>query len=139
MNFTRKLARLRPFRSSSKRCIDMEANWAPLEKRLGFSRCVGFMFMGRINGVNRYKHGITRTYLNLDDDGRCYSVGERGACTLANWDEELEKLQAALSTLGASLTTAYDDAFIELKRKSLQRRGIALLTINIEPQESNIH
>jgi hypothetical protein len=116
----------------------MGANWAPLEKRLGYSLCVGFMFMGRINGVNRYKHGITRTYLNLDDAGTCYSVGERGACTLANWDEELGKLQAALSTLGASLTTAYDDAFFERKRKSLQERGIAL-TINIEPQESNIH
>lgn len=117
----------------------MDADWAPLEKRLGRSRCVGFMFMGRLNGINRYKHGITRTYLHLDDNGRCYAVGERGACTHANWDEELEKLQAVLSSLVASLTTAYDDAFIERKRKSLQQRGIALLTINIEPQESNIH
>ena len=95
--------------------------------------------MGRTNGISRYKHGITRTYLNLDDEGRCYSVGERGMCTPADWDEELRKLQAALSCLGASLTTAYDDAFIEQKRKSLQQQGIALLTVNIEPQENNIH
>jgi hypothetical protein len=97
------------------------------------------MFMGRINGVNRYKHGITRTYLNLDDNGRCYTVGERGACTLASWEEELGRLEAALSQLGASLTTAYDDAFLERKRKLLQQQGIALLTVKIEPQESNIH
>jgi hypothetical protein len=88
---------------------------------------------------NRYKHGITRTYLNLDDDGRCYAVCERGVCTLIDWEEELAKLQAALSRLGASLTTAYDEAFIARKRKSLQERGIALLTVHIEPRESNIH
>jgi hypothetical protein len=97
------------------------------------------MFMGRVNRISRYKHGITRTYLNLDDEGRCYVVGERGECTLADWEEELRKLEAALSSLGASLTTAYDDAFIERKRKSLQQQGIALLTIKIEPRESNIH
>ena len=117
----------------------MHANWEPLEKRLGRSRCVGFMFMGRINGVNRYKHGITRTYLNLDDHGRCYQIGERGACTLANWEAELKKLEGALSQLGASLGTAYDDAFIDRKRKVLQEQGIALLTLKVEPQESNIH
>ena len=97
------------------------------------------MFMGRVNRISHYKHGITRTYLNLDDEGRCYVVGERGECTLADWEEELGKLEAALSSLGASLTTAYDDAFIERKRKSLQQQGIALLTISIEPQESNIY
>jgi hypothetical protein len=47
------------------------------------------MFMGRVNRISRYKHGITRTYLNLDDEGRCYVVGERGECTLADWEEEL--------------------------------------------------
>ena len=94
--------------------------------------------MGRIHGVNRYKHGITRTYLNLDDHGRCYEVGERGTCTLVNWDVALAKLESALSQLGASLTTAYDDAFIDRKRKVLQQQGIALLTLRVEPQESNI-
>jgi hypothetical protein len=65
-------------------------------------------------------------------------VGKRGAYTLADWEEELGKFEAALSSLGARLTTAYDDAFIEQKRKSLQQQGMAFLTINIEPQESNI-
>jgi hypothetical protein len=43
----------------------MEPVWAPLERRLGKARCAGFMFMGRLNGINRYKHGITRTNLFL--------------------------------------------------------------------------
>ena len=41
----------------------MKPIWVPLEKRLGRGRCAGFMFMGRVNGINLYKHGITRTYL----------------------------------------------------------------------------
>jgi hypothetical protein len=38
----------------------------PLEERLGKNRCVGFLYMGRVNGINLYKHGIARMYLNLD-------------------------------------------------------------------------
>ena len=55
----------------------MEPVWAPLERRLGKARCAGFMFMGRTNGINRYKHGIARTYLNLDDEGNCYLPGSK--------------------------------------------------------------
>lgn len=50
----------------------MAPNWKPLVAKLGKKRCVGFMFMGRVNGINLYKHGITRMYLNLDDSGECY-------------------------------------------------------------------
>lgn len=46
----------------------MEPNWKPLEKRLGRACCVGFMYMGRVNGINVYEHGISRSYLNLDDE-----------------------------------------------------------------------
>lgn len=116
----------------------MEANWAPLETRLGPLRCVGFMFMGRVNGISRYKHGITRTYLNLDDDGNCYAYDSQGY-TLADWEQELAKIEGCLSSMGASLTTQYDNAFLERKRKALQRQGISLLTITVEPRESNIH
>jgi hypothetical protein len=37
-----------------------QPNWKPLEQRLGIKRCAGFMFVGRVNGVNLYKHGIAR-------------------------------------------------------------------------------
>jgi hypothetical protein len=49
----------------------MQPIWKPLEEKLGKGRCVGFMYMGRMNGVNLYKHGMSRTYLNLDDLGQC--------------------------------------------------------------------
>lgn len=95
--------------------------------------------MGRVNGINRYKHGITRTYLNLDDDGNCYIPGPGGDNFRADWDIELGKLEACLSRLGSNLSTPYDEAFIADKRKALQQQGISLLTISIEPHETNIH
>ena len=55
----------------------MESNWKPLEERLGSRRCAGFMFMGRANGINQYKHGISRRYLFLDDEGGAYEAAGR--------------------------------------------------------------
>lgn len=52
----------------------MEPNWKPLEDRLGKARCAGFMYMGRVNGINLYKHGITRSYLNYVE------YGSQGTC-----------------------------------------------------------
>lgn len=47
----------------------MESNWKALEECLGSARCAGFMFTGRVNGINQYKHGISRRYLFLDGRG----------------------------------------------------------------------
>ncbi len=130
---------LRSLNLSSERRIEVEPVWAPLERRLGKARCVGFMFMGRVNGINRYKHGITRTYLNLDDEGSCYLPGGRGTYFPADWHTELGKLEAGLAALGSTLTTAYDEDFIAEKRKVLQRQGISLLTVTVDPHETNVH
>ena len=100
---------------------------------------MGFMFMGRVNGINQYKHGITRTYLNLDDEGNCYIRAQRDGYLPANWEAELRKLEACLATLGANLATPYDEDFIAQKRKALLEQGISLLTIEMEPQEVKIH
>lgn len=117
----------------------MEPNWLPLERKLGPARCVGFMFMGRVNGINVYKHGISRTYLYLDDEGTCYLPGQNGTCARAEWPAELGKLEASLALLGESLTRPYDAEFISRKRKALQKQGISLLTISVEPRETYIH
>lgn len=111
----------------------MKPNWLPLENRLGTARCVGFMFMGRASGISRYKHGITRTYLNLDDEGNCYVQAVRGHYVRADWEAELGKLETCLATLGSSLATPYDEEFIAQKCKTLQEQGISLLTIEVEP------
>jgi hypothetical protein len=116
----------------------VEANWKPLEEKLGAAKCVGFMFMGRIDGINQYKHGITRTYVNLDDRGNCW-VRDKGVYVPGNWDVELGKMEGCLSALGATLRTPYDDGFITRKHKELQQQGISVLTIAVEPQDIKTH
>jgi hypothetical protein len=117
----------------------MEANWKPIEMRLGRSRCVGFMYMGRINGVNLYKHGITRGYLNLDDDGNCYTPSGGGCYSKADFALELLRLEAELKRLHATLETPYDDVFLAGKTEELRQRGISLVTIRVETEDLTIH
>jgi hypothetical protein len=97
------------------------------------------MFMGKANGVNLYKHGIARTYLNLDDDGNCYVKGERGCYLRADLGRELAKLEKWLRSLQATLETPYDESFIAQRREALRHEGISLVTIQVEPDEVTIH
>jgi hypothetical protein len=117
----------------------VEANWKPLENRLGAARCAGFMFMGRANGINLYKHGISRSYLYLDDDGNCYVAGQPECYVPADFDQELSKLAERLRALRATLETFYDESFIAQKREVLRQHGVSLLTIQVEPDEVTIH
>ena len=70
------------------------------------------MYMGRVNGINLYKHGITRTYLNLGDEGNCYIATASGCYGLVDFEFELKKLEKTLKGLHATLETPYDDVFI---------------------------
>jgi hypothetical protein len=113
----------------------MEPNWKPLVDKLGEKRCAGFMFMGRMNGINLYKHGIARLYLNLDDRGQCYVCREKWRFETADFDAELAKLEAALAELGETLKSVYDESYIEQKRKALQQAGISHHRIEIQPED----
>jgi len=117
----------------------MEPNWKPLIAKLGEKRCAGFMFMGRMNGINLYKHGIVRIYLNLDDQGRCYLCREKGRFEETKFAVELARIEAALADLGETLESAYDDSYIEEKRKALARTGILEERIEIKPEDWTIH
>ena len=86
----------------------MEANWKPLEAKLGALRCAGFMFMGRLNGINQYKHGISRRYLFLDDEGRAYEPDGRDEFREIAFEEALGRVEAPPGVLGATLETPYD-------------------------------
>jgi hypothetical protein len=97
------------------------------------------MFMGRTNGINLYKHGISRTYLYLDDDGNCYVVCKPGCYLPTDFEPELSKLEELLKGLGATLETSYDENFIAQQRRALRQHGISLLTIQVEPDEMTIH
>jgi hypothetical protein len=117
----------------------MEPNWKPLVDKLGEKRCAGFMFMGRMNGINMYKHGIARIYLNLDDQGRCYLCREKWHFQETDFTVELTRLEATLAELGATLESAYDEAYIEQKRRALQKAGMLHERIEIEPEDWSIN
>ena len=100
---------------------------------------MGFMFMGRVNGINQYKHELTRTYLYLDDAGNCYLRAKKGGYVPGNWGVELGKMEACLAGLDASLATPYDQEFIVRKRNALKQHGISLLTLEVQPQDINLY
>ncbi len=58
--------------------IEIVANWTPLENRLSPKLCAEFMWMYRENGVEHYKHIVTRRYLRLDRGGRCLAWTDDG-------------------------------------------------------------
>lgn len=100
---------------------------------------MGFMYMGRVNGINLYKHGITRTYMNLDDEGNCYIATGPRCHSLADFECELNKLEETLKGLHATLETPYDEVFIARKREELRQHGVFLLTVQLESQEMKVH
>ena len=57
--------------SSFRMAVELIANWTPLESRLAPELCAEFMWMYRENGIEHYKHVVTRRYFKLDQDARC--------------------------------------------------------------------
>lgn len=117
----------------------MTPNWQPLEARLGPRRCAGFMYMGRVNGINLYKHGIARMNLNLDDAGLCYLCTGHTTYEIADFALELAKLEAALTELGETLESVYDDSYKLRKEKALRKAGISLLRIEVEAENRSVN
>jgi hypothetical protein len=97
------------------------------------------MFMGRVNGINLYKHGIARMYLNLDDSGACYACLGNGKYAPTDFGLELAKLEAALAKLGETLESVYDDAYKARKKQALREAGISLLRIELEPRDRSVN
>jgi hypothetical protein len=112
----------------------MEPNWKPLETQLGPARCAGFMFMGRVNGINQYKHGISRRYLFLDDEGRAYQAAGRSEFREVAVEEALALVEAPLKELGGTFETPYDSAYVRRKEAALREAGIEMLRIRIVPE-----
>jgi hypothetical protein len=117
----------------------METNWKPLESPFRAKTLRGFMYMGRVNDINLYKHGITRIYLNLDDEETCYLATGSGCYRRADFKSEVRKLEETLKAVSATLETPYDDLFVARKREELRQEGISLLTVQIEPPQMKVH
>jgi hypothetical protein len=58
--------------------VELTANWEPLERLLTPVQCAEFMWMYREDGVEHYKHIVSRRYLLLDQDGRCLARTAEG-------------------------------------------------------------
>ena len=112
----------------------MQGKWKPLEARLACARCAGFMFMGRANGINQYKHGISRQYLFLDDEGRAYE-GARNEFRETPVEEAIARVEAPLQEMGETLETPYDSAYISRKDAALREAGFDVLRIRIVPED----
>ena len=94
------------------------------------------MFMGRLNGINQYKHGISRRYLFLDDEGRAYEAAGRNEFREIAFDEALARVEEPLKELGETLETPYDAAYVRRKAAALTRgRNRDVLRIRIEPED----
>ena len=113
----------------------MQSNWKPLEERLGSTRCAGFMFMGRVSGINQYKHGISRQYLFLDDEGRAYEAAGRNGFREIPIEEAIARVEAPLQEMGETLETPYDSAYISRKDAALREAGFDVLRIRIVPED----
>jgi len=109
----------------------MEANWKPIETKLGAVRCAGFMFMGCLNGINQYKHDLSRRYLFLDDEGQAYEAAGRNEFREISFNEALARVEEPLKELGETLETSYDDAYVNRKEAALRAAGIEVLRIRI--------
>jgi hypothetical protein len=88
--------------------------------------------------LNLYKHGISRTYLNLDDSGQCYKY-RNSRFEQADFAVELAKLEASLAELGETLQSVYDETYIAQKEKALREAGVPLVRVEIEPEDRSIH
>jgi hypothetical protein len=117
----------------------MQLNWKPLEEKLGRKRCASFMFMGQINGIRLYKHGMARMSLNQDDSGHCYASQGSGNFRRADFATELARVETALRELGETLESVYDEAYIAKEREALHRAGIPLMRFEIEPENQSIN
>lgn len=67
--------------------VETTPNWAPLKGHLSDAECAKFMWMYRAEGVEYYKHSITRRYLLLDAEGQCLARTAEGLQEILFEDE----------------------------------------------------
>ena len=106
-------------------------HWAPLEALLGPALVAQFMFMGQIGAIRQYKHGMTRGYLNLSPDLRCWRYdsqydGQFRPTTLA---AALAHVFADVERLGGAPGVAYDATYRAERDSMLAQAGFRSLTL----------
>ena len=76
--------------------ITTDTNWVPLEERLNHDasliREFMWMYSDEDTGVEYYKHTVTRRYLLLSSDGRCFQQAAPGLIE-ADFAAELRRVR----------------------------------------------
>jgi hypothetical protein len=93
------------------------------------------MFMGRMNGIYHYKHGISRRYLFLDDDGRAYEAAGREQFREIPFEEALARVETPVKEMGETLETPYDSAYVARKDAALRAAGFDVVRIRMVPAD----
>ena len=122
-----------------------EPDWAPLEGALPLPHCTGFMWMGwavRPDGppIARYKHGITRRYLNLDEHGAAYRYVPApnpawcGSYVRVTLERAVDDAFAGIEKMhcvdaGDPRGTPYDDAYRRARDEALSRAGFTVVEL----------
>lgn len=74
-----------------------DANWAPLEAKLrnDIETIREFMWMygDEATRIEYYKHSVTRRYLLLHRDGRCFQYTEGGGLAEVDFQKELLRVR----------------------------------------------
>jgi hypothetical protein len=96
------------------------------------------MFMGRINGICQYKHGLSRRYLNLGDDGRADRYLDRGRFEEISFEEALAWVVEPLAEMGETIETPYDEEYRAGRSAALRAAGWEELRVQIQPESGSI-
>ena len=76
--------------------ITTDTNWAPLERKLKDATAIipefMWMYADEETGVEYYKHTVTRRYLLLHRDGRCFQQSAPGLVEV-EFDGELDRVR----------------------------------------------
>ena len=106
------------------------ANWKPL-KRDSAHPGAGFI-VHHSNGINQYKHGLSRRYLLLDDEGGGYEAAGRNAFEVP-FDEALHGSKSP-EGVGRDARNAVMTCLRQSQRAALRAAGIEVLRIRIVPK-----
>ncbi|MEA1903229.1 MAG: hypothetical protein U9N56_06860 [Actinomycetota bacterium] len=108
-----------------------EPDWGPLEAVLPMQWCDGFMWMNRLEHdgvtIELYKHGITRRYLNLDQNGNAYRFTNPGY----EWIPmafAVELVFGGLEEMGHTRETKYDEEFVRMKHQAYRDAGYTVIS-----------
>jgi len=107
-----------------------------LERALPIENCGGFMFMGQHGTVYLYKHGMTRAYLNLADDGKggasskCFDQASKTYVSIP-MEEAIKHAFDGLEAMGVSPKTSYDAKYRAERDHALAAAGFRTITTSI--------